>query len=148
MNCILENGGVQEKKDRHSEPACGIETPDRRMYATAASRNASQRGKREHDMKRVLMSAAFAVAATGIASAVDFDKPVRLKAGTELIRVEAPGYAFPGLADIDRDGKLDLLVGQFNKGKIRVHKGLGEMKFAAGEWLKAEGDVAEVPGVW
>jgi len=39
-------------------------------------------------------------------------------------------------------------VGQFNKGKIRVYKGLGNMQFAAGTWLKAEGAVAEVPGVW
>jgi hypothetical protein len=82
------------------------------------------------------------------ATGVEFDKPVRLKAGDELIRVERPGYAAPCLADLDRDGKLDLLVGQFNKGKIRVYKGQGGLKFAAGEWLKAGGEVAEVPGVW
>lgn len=79
---------------------------------------------------------------------VEFEKPVRLKGGDELVRVESPGWAAPCLADVDRDGKPDLLVGQFNKGKIRVYKGLGGQKFAAGEWLKAEGGVAEVPGVW
>jgi hypothetical protein len=77
-----------------------------------------------------------------------FHPPVRLKAGDEIIKVDAPGYACPCLADIDRDGKLDLLVGQFNEGKIRVYKGLGEMKFGPGEWLKADGEVALVPGVW
>jgi hypothetical protein len=49
---------------------------------------------------------------------------------------------------VDGDGKKDLLVGQFNKGKIQVFKNLGGGKFAAGDWLKAEGQVAEVPGVW
>lgn len=49
---------------------------------------------------------------------------------------------------MDGDGKKDLIVGQFNKGKMRVFKGLGGTKFAAGAWLKAEGQVAEVPGVW
>ncbi len=77
-----------------------------------------------------------------------FEPPMRLKAGGAAVRVEAPGYAAPCLADIDRDGKPDLLVGQFNQGKIRVHRGLGKMEFAAGTWLQAEGKVAEVPGVW
>ena len=77
-----------------------------------------------------------------------FEPPVRLKAGGSAVRVEAPGYAAPCLADIDGDGKPDLLVGQFAQGKIRVHRGLGKMEFAAGAWLQAEGQVAEVPGVW
>lgn len=84
--------------------------------------------------------------------AADFEKPVRIKAGGEFVRVEGPGYAAPCLADLDRDGKMDLLVGQFNKGKIYVFKGeskaSGEMKFADGDWLKVDGAVAEVPGVW
>ncbi len=78
----------------------------------------------------------------------EFEAPVRLQADGTPVRVESPGYAAPCLADIDGDGKKDLLVGQFNKGKIRVFKNLGDGKLAAGEWLKAEGAVAEVPGVW
>ena len=49
---------------------------------------------------------------------------------------------------MDGDGKEDLLVGQFNQGKIRVFKGLGGGKLAKGTWLQAEGKAAEVPGVW
>lgn len=77
-----------------------------------------------------------------------FEPPVRLKAEGVPVRVEDPGYAAPCWADIDGDGKKDLLVGQFKQGKIRVYRNAGDGKLAAGEWLKAEGSVAEVPGVW
>lgn len=71
-----------------------------------------------------------------------------LKADGVAIRVESPGYAAPCWADVDGDGKMDLLVGQFRQGKIQVFKGLGGGKFGKGDWLQAEGKVAEVPGVW
>ena len=73
---------------------------------------------------------------------------VRLKGGDAAIRVESPGYACPTWADVDGDGKKDLIVGQFAKGKMQVFKNLGGMKFDKGTWLEAEGKVAEVPGVW
>jgi opacity protein-like surface antigen len=99
-------------------------------------------------MKQLLAAALgfFCCAAPG--SAADFEPPVRLKADGVVIRVESPGFACPCLADVDGDGKLDLLVGQFNKGKIQVFKGLGGGKFAKGAWLQADGKTAEVPGVW
>ena len=99
-------------------------------------------------MKRLFLSALLLGCGPAFCSAAEFEPPVRLKAGGVPIRVEAPGYAAPCLADVDGDGKLDLLVGQFNGGKIRVFKGLGGGKFAAGAWLQAGGKVAEVPGVW
>jgi hypothetical protein len=77
-----------------------------------------------------------------------FEAPVRLEADGVPVRVESPGYAAPCWADIDGDGREDLLVGQFHQGKIRVYKNLDGGKLAAGEWLRAEGAVAEVPGVW
>ena len=89
-----------------------------------------------------------ALTGTGLAQAVEFAPPVRLQGDGQAVRVESPGYAAPCWADVDGDGKKDLLVGQFTKGKIRVYKNLGENKLAAAEWLKAEGKVAEVPGVW
>jgi hypothetical protein len=94
-------------------------------------------------LKAMLMGGALA---TG--GAADFEPPVRLIAGNTPVRVESPGWAAPCWADFDGDGKKDLLVGQFNGGKIHVYRNLGDDKFAAGEWLKAEGAVAEVPGVW
>lgn len=97
-------------------------------------------------MKSVMLSIVV-VCAAAVGDAAEFDKPIRLKGGGEYVRVESPGWAAPCVADINHDGTPDLLVGQFKKGKIRFYKGLGDMKFAAAEWLEAEGAVAEVPGV-
>ena len=99
-------------------------------------------------MKRLLLSALLLGGGTALCSAADFEPPIKLKAGDAAVRVESPGYAAPCWADIDGDGKDELLVGQFNQGKIRVFKHLGAQKFAPGNWLQAEGKVAEVPGVW
>ena len=98
-------------------------------------------------MTLTLLSAIL-VAGVGSGSSAEFQPPTRLMADGVPVRVEAPGYACPCWADIDGDGKKDRLVGQFNKGKIRVFKHLGAEKFAPGNWLQAEGKVAEVPGVW
>jgi hypothetical protein len=100
-------------------------------------------------MKRLVLSALVLGGSAGLCgAAVEFQPPVRLTAGDAAVRVESPGYAAPCFADLDGDGKKELLVGQFNKGKIRVFRHLGGAKFAPGEWLKAGGEVAEVPGVW
>ncbi len=90
---------------------------------------------------------------TSLAAAVtpqgaEFHPPVRVHAGDAPIRVEEPGFACPTLFDVDRDGTKDLVVGQFRDGKMNVYKGLGAGKYGKGEWLMAEGAIAEVPGVW
>ena len=99
-------------------------------------------------MKRLLLSALLFGGGTAFCSAADFEPPVRLKAGAASIRVESPGYAAPCWADLKGDGTKLLLVGQFHQGKIQVFKHLGGEKFAPGNWLQAQGKVAEVPGVW
>jgi hypothetical protein len=99
-------------------------------------------------MKERLFAAIGLACGAAAGGAAEFEPPVRLKAGGAAVRVERPGYAAPCWFDVDGDGKKDLLVGQFNKGKIQVFKNLGDGTFAAGDWLKAEGQVAEVPGVW
>jgi FG-GAP-like repeat len=99
-------------------------------------------------MKTTVSLALAVFCTTAVCVAAEFEKPVRMKASGQAVRVESPGYAAPCWADIDGDGKKDLLVGQFHDGKIRVFKNLGDGKLAAGRWLEAEGEVAEVPGVW
>ena len=99
-------------------------------------------------MRVTVLSAVIFFGAVAVGSAAEFQSPLRLMAGKEAVRVESPGWACPCWADIDGDGKKDLLVGQFNQGKIRVYKNLGGGKLAPGAWLKADGIDAEIPGVW
>lgn len=99
-------------------------------------------------MTRFLLTAALLGAPAAAARAADFEPPVRLMAGDAAVRVESPGYACPCLADLDGDGKNELLVGQFRQGKIRVFRHEGGAKFAPGKWLEVDGKTAEVPGVW
>src|SRR5687767_6433052 len=94
-------------------------------------------------MKRPILGALLLGGSTALCGAAEFQPPVRLMAGDAAVRVESPGYAAPCWADLDADGKSELLVGQFAKGKIRVFKHLGDEKFEPGEWLRAEGTVAE-----
>lgn len=88
------------------------------------------------------------VGGLGTGGASEFQPPTRLMAGGAPVRVDSPGWACPSWADVDGDGKKDLLVGQFSGGKIRVYKNLGDDKLDAGDWLKADGALAEIPGVW
>ena len=77
-----------------------------------------------------------------------FAAPVRLEVAGKPIQVEAPGYAAPAWFDVDRDGKKELIVGQFAGGKMKVYKTGAYGEFSEGKWLEADGTTAEVPGVW
>src|SRR5262245_46079112 len=97
-------------------------------------------------MRRLLLTflSFFCVAAW--CGAQEFEKPVRIKVAGKAIRVESPGYAAPCLVKLD--GAEYLVVGQFNKGKMKAYKSLGKGDFAEGAWLETDGKPAEVPGVW
>jgi hypothetical protein len=77
-----------------------------------------------------------------------FDPPVRLKAGDEYIDTgNYIGHAGPLAADLDADGKLDLLVGTFS-GNFLVYMNVGsssEPVFADKGLLEAEGTTVKVP---
>ncbi len=99
-------------------------------------------------MKLTFLTTCFTLCGLVVCTATEFELPVRLEGGGSAVRVESPGFAAPCWADVDGDGQKDLLVGQFNKGKMQLFKNLGDGKLAAGTWLQADGNTAEVPGVW
>jgi hypothetical protein len=77
-----------------------------------------------------------------------FEPPVRLKAAGAVIDTgDEWGHAGPCVADVDRDGTPDLLVGDFS-GRFRFYRNTGTAKapsYAAPEWLRAGDAEAKVP---
>ncbi len=82
----------------------------------------------------------------------EFHPPVLLTHSDGPASSEDPGYASPCLADIDGDGKMELLVGQFSGGNIAVYpvKDLTAKSEQLGKptWLMSGEKRIEVPGVW
>ena len=71
----------------------------------------------------------------------------RAEAGGAAISVDI-GHAAPLMVDFDRDGKQDLLVGQFGDGKLRIYRNVGDNhtpKFDKYAWFKAGGADGKVP---
>jgi len=73
--------------------------------------------------------------------------PFRIEARGEGIDVEG-GHAAPFLADLDGDGLLDLLVGQFGQGRLRLYPNRGAPgapRFEDYSYLRADELEASVP---
>lgn len=94
-------------------------------------------------------AAALSAAGDGVrdSQASELEPPVRIEADGRPIDVEI-GHAAPCSFDFDRDGKRDLLVGQFGGGKLRIYRNVGresQPKFGEPEWFMAGGEIATVP---
>jgi hypothetical protein len=101
------------------------------------------------DMRRTTILGVISVSmGAGGLLAAEFEVPVMVMGGGEPVGVESPGYAAPCRADVDGDGHPDLLVGQFNGGKIHCFPGQADGSYGKGTFLKADGEVASVPGIW
>lgn len=94
-----------------------------------------------------------AAAAVPARPRVSFHPAERLSSADGPIALDAPGYAAPTWYDLDGDGQRDLVVGQYEGGKLKIYRQTGRNQnglpqLAAGTWLEAGGEVAQVPGVW
>jgi hypothetical protein len=77
-----------------------------------------------------------------------FLPPVKIQAGGRPIDVERSGHSAPFVGDFDGDGKLDLLVGEYHDGRLRIYRNIGtnkEPKFDTFTWFQAGGKIANVP---
>jgi hypothetical protein len=72
---------------------------------------------------------------------------VRLGSAGKPIDVDI-GHAAPFVVDWDEDGRLDLLVGQFGEGKLRLYRseaGASAARLAAATFVQVEGKEISVP---
>src|SRR5436309_8814749 len=80
--------------------------------------------------------------------APDLAPPVHVLAGGQPLDVERSGHAAPSVGDLDGDGKPDLIVGQFDGGKLRVYRNTGTAgapKFDGYTYFLAGGQTGRVP---
>jgi len=105
-------------------------------------------------MRRLLWPACLAMAAVAIGWAAesvrtsDLAPPVHIMAGEKPLDVEREGHSAPFVGDMDGDGVRDLLVGQYDEGRLRIYRNVGtnaEPRFEAYAWLVAGGQTGRVP---
>ncbi len=97
----------------------------------------------------VLLAAACPFSPGTAVAASQLSSPFRVEADGAPIDVEI-GHAAPLLADFDGDGKVDLLVGQFGGGKLRIYRNLSSSaseapKLGPFAWFQAGGADGAVP---
>jgi hypothetical protein len=81
------------------------------------------------------------------AAASDLQPPFRVEANGAPIDVDV-GHAAPLMFDFDGDGNVDLLVGQFGDGKLRIYRNQGSTgapQLRPFSWFQAGGTDGTVP---
>jgi hypothetical protein len=82
------------------------------------------------------------------AAAGNLAPPVHVQAGGQPIDVHLVGHSAPFYGDVDGDGIRDLLVGQFDDGRLRIYRNLGtnaSPRFESYHWFEAGGALGTVP---
>ena len=92
--------------------------------------------------------AAGAPGAPGANVAGDLQLPEQIQAGGQPLDVQRSGHSAPFAGDFDGHGVRDLLVGQYEHGRLRIYRNVGtsaEPRFDAHTWLSAGGQTGRVP---
>jgi hypothetical protein len=80
--------------------------------------------------------------------AADLDGPVQIMADEKPIDVQRDGHSAPFVGDFDGDGVNDLLVGEFQDGRLRIYRNLGtkaQPRFDQYEWFRAGAELGKIP---
>ena len=88
------------------------------------------------------------MAATPADVAADLELPVVIQAGGLPLDVQRDGHSAPFVGDFDSDGVRDLLVGQYEQGRLRIYRNIGtnaEPRFESHTWFTAGGQDGRVP---
>jgi FG-GAP repeat len=96
----------------------------------------------------IVFASLFAASAPSADIASDLQLPVPIQAGGQPLDVQREGHSAPFAGDFDGDGVRDLLVGQYEQGRLRIYRNLGtnaEPQFDAHTWLSAGGQTGRVP---
>ena len=78
---------------------------------------------------------------------IEFETPFRVMSGASWINVEL-GHAAPLMLDWDGDGLVDLLVGQFGGGRLRVYPNRGKRgapQFESFSWFETVDGIGTIP---
>jgi len=82
------------------------------------------------------------------AIAADLQPPEHLEAAGQPLDVQREGHSAPYVGDFDGDGVQDLLVGQYDQGRLRIYRNSGSNSapiLGNFEWLTADGKIGKVP---